>query len=120
VYGLRKPGWAPPAGLFGPVWTVLYAMIGGVGWRVWTRQPGSAIEALHVAQLLLNAVWPSTFFEIRDRRVALAVVAGLDVTVAAEALLLRDRDRLAAALLVPYLLWSLYATALTAAVSDPG
>jgi tryptophan-rich sensory protein len=47
-------------------------------------------------------------------------VAGLDVTVAAEALLLRDRDRLAAALLVPYLLWSLYATALTAAVSDPG
>lgn len=116
---IRKPRWAPPAGAFGPVWTVLYVMIGCAGWRLRTRQSPSAVEALHVVQLLLNALWPWTFFEVRDRRTALVVIAGLDATVAAEVLLLLRRDGRAAGLLLPYL-WSLYATALTAAVSEPG
>jgi benzodiazapine receptor len=115
---LRKPGWAPPAGAFGPVWTALYVMIGAAGWRVRTRSEPD-VESLHVLQLVLNAAWPATFFEVRDRRVALAVIAALDLTVGAEVLLLLRRDPAAAGLLTPYLLWSLYATALTAAVSDP-
>jgi tryptophan-rich sensory protein len=101
------------------VWTSLYTMIAGAGWRVRTRRPGSVAEPLHVAQLVLNAAWPWTFFEVRDRRAALAVIVALDLTVAVEVLVLLRRDRTAAALLAPYLLWSLYASALTAAVSDP-
>ena len=115
---LDKPSWAPPAGVFGPAWSVLYAAIGVAGWRLWTREAGRTVLALHVAQLALNAVWPFTFFAARNRTSALAVIAVLDVTIAAEIAVAARRDRTTAALLAPYLVWSLYATALTAAV-DP-
>jgi len=113
---LDKPEWAPPAGLFGPAWTLLYATIGVTGWRLWTRDAGRTVLALHVTQLALNAAWPFTFFAARNRTAALAVIAVLDVTIAAEIAAAARKDRTAAALLAPYLVWSLYATALTAAV----
>jgi benzodiazapine receptor len=113
---LDKPAWAPPAGLFGPAWTALYAAIGVAGWRLWTRDAGRTVLALHVTQLALNAAWPSTFFAARNRTAALAVIAVLDVTIAAEIAVAVRKDRTSAALLAPYLIWSLYATALTAAV----
>jgi benzodiazapine receptor len=113
---LDKPAWAPPAGLFGPAWTVLYAAIGVAGWRLWTRDTGRTVLALHVTQLALNAAWPFTFFAARNRTAALAVIAVLDVTIAAEIAVAARKEPTAAALLAPYLVWSLYATALTAAV----
>jgi len=113
---LDKPAWAPPAGLFGPAWTALYAAIGLAGWRLWTRDTGRTVLALYVTQLALNAAWPSTFFAARNRTAALAVIAVLDVTIAAEIAAAARKDRTTAALLAPYLVWSLYATALTAAV----
>lgn len=114
---LDKPSWAPPAGVFGPVWTVLYAAISVAGWRLWTREAGRTVLALHVTQLALNAAWPFTFFAARNRTTALAVIAALDVTIAAEIAVAARKDRTTAALLAPYLVWSLYATALTAAVN---
>jgi len=113
---LDKPAWAPPAGLFGPAWTLLYAAIGVAGWRLWTRDAGRTVLALHVTQLALNAAWPFSFFAARNRATALAVIAILDVTIAAEVAVAARKDRTTAALLAPYLVWSLYATALTAAV----
>lgn len=70
-----------------------------------------------MTQLTLNAAWPFTFFAARDRSTALAVIAALDVTIAAELAVAARRDRTTAALLAPYLMWSIYATALTAAVN---
>ncbi len=115
---LAKPVWAPPAGLFGPAWTVLYATIGVAGWRLWTRAGGRTVLALHATQLALNGAWPFTFFAARNRTAALAVIAILDLAIAAEIAAAARNDRTTAALLAPYLLRSLYATALTAAV-DP-
>ena len=114
---LDKPAWAPPAELFGPAWTVLYVAIGVAGWRVWTREAGRAALALHVIQLALNAAWPFTFFAARNRTAALSVIVALDVAIAAEIAVAGRRDRTTTALLAPYLAWSLYATALTAAVN---
>jgi len=116
---LRKPGWAPPAGAFGPVWTVLYVLIGVAGWRLTRGRPNRAVLALHLVQLSLNAAWPGTFFRAGDKRAALAVVGALDAALAAEIALLARTDRPAAALLSPYLAWSLFATALNASVSEP-
>ena len=79
-----KPTWAPPAGVFGPAWTALYAAIGVAGWRLWTRDAGRAALGLHVTQLALNAAWPFTFFAARNRTAALTVIAALDLTIAAE------------------------------------
>lgn len=116
---IRKPRWAPPGGVFGPVWTTLYAAIGVAGWRLWNRRAGRGVLGLHVTQLALNALWPVTFFAARNRPAALGVVAALDGAVAAEIVLAVRRDRVAAGLLGPYLAWSLFATALTASVGDP-
>lgn len=120
IYGrLDKPGWAPPAGVFGPVWGVLYTLIGVAGWRM-TRRPNSVAMALHLAQLGLNASWTPLFFGAGRQRAALAISVLLDLTVAIEmSVLVREGDRVAAALLTPYLAWSGFATALTASVSNP-
>jgi tryptophan-rich sensory protein len=115
---LDKPPWAPSAAVFGPAWTVLYAAIGIAGWRLWTRDESRTVLGLHVTQLALNAAWPFTFFAARNRAAALTVIAALDISIAAEIVAVARRDRPAAVLLAPYLAWSLYATALTAAV-DP-
>ena len=115
-----KPTWAPPAGVFGPVWTALYTAIGIAGWRLWTRGGSRGILGLHVTQLALNAAWPFTFFSARNRTAALMVIAALDATVAAEIVAAARRDRPTGALLAPYLAWSLFATALTAAVDPAG
>ena len=59
---LRQPGWAPPSWLFGPVWTLLYALIAVAGWLVWRRVGfGPALWAW-TAQLVLNAIWTPLFF----------------------------------------------------------
>jgi translocator protein len=116
---LSKPRWAPPAAVFGPTWSVLYTAVGVAGGRL-ARTPDSRdLVALHAVQLGLNAVWTPLFFSARRRRAALAVILALDVAVAAEIAGALRRDRVAAALLSPYLGWLLYATALNAAVRDP-
>jgi len=111
---LDKPTWAPPAAVFGPAWTALYTAIGIAGWRLWTRDEGRTALGLHVTQLALNAAWP---FTARNRGAALTVISALDITIAAEIVAVARRDRPAAVLLAPYLAWSLYATALTAAIN---
>jgi translocator protein len=116
---LQKPQWAPPAGVFGPAWSVLYPLIGVAGGRLAVAPQPRVPLALHGVQLALNAAWSPLFFQAHRRRVALAVVLGMDAVVAAEIVAALRRDRPAAALLAPYLAWILYATALNAAVRDP-
>jgi translocator protein len=116
---LEKPRWAPPGWVFGPVWSVLYTIVGVVGWRE-TKRPHRAAMAVHVAQLGLNASWTPLFFSAGRRRAALTVSALLDLAIAAEmSVVARDGDRAAAALLAPYLAWCGFATALAAGVSAP-
>ncbi len=120
TYGqLRKPRWSPPAAAFGPVWSALYAGIGAAGWRLF-KSSSPRTRSLHLTQLALNAAWPAAFFGLRDKRAALMIIVLLDGALAAEVLALRREDPVAAALLLPYLGWSSFATALNAAVSDPG
>lgn len=116
---LHTPRWAPPAAAFGPVWTVLYFLIGLAGGRMCQRQVAARTWALHAAQLACNAAWPATFFAIRDKRASFAVIAALDILLAAQIADLARQDRVAATALSPYLAWTLYATVLNASVSDP-
>ena len=117
---LEKPSWAPPSTVFGPAWTALYATIGYTGWRMWRHGASRSTWTLHGLQLALNAAWSPVFFARRDKRSSLAIIAALDVAVAVQLATLAPRDRVAASTLVPYLCWTGFATALNAAVSDPG
>ncbi len=107
---LKPPPLTPPPAVFGPVWTVLYVMIGVAAWRVW-RTPGHA-PALRLWgwQLAANALWTPAFFGLRSPALALAVMAALIVLLLATLRAFRAHDRLAAALLLPYLAWVLFAT----------
>ena len=116
---LDPPAWAPPPWLFGPVWTVLYALIGVAGWWVWRIDAaggrGPAL-GLWTAQLVVNAAWPGVFFGLGELGWALVVIVTLDVLVVATIVAVGRLTRVAAALLVPYLAWILFATALNAAL----
>jgi tryptophan-rich sensory protein len=113
---LDRPGWAPPAWLFGPVWTVLYATIALAGWLVWRRRGAHRSLAPYAVQLVLNAAWAPLFFGAGAYGWALVEVVALWLVVAVTVGAFWRPSRAAALLLVPYWLWVTYAAALNAAI----
>ncbi|HJE58629.1 MAG TPA: tryptophan-rich sensory protein [Nocardiopsis listeri] len=116
---LELPAWAPPAWLFGPVWTALYIVIAVAGWLVWRAAgaDGSALFlTLYAVQLLLNAAWTPLFFGFGLVGLALVDISMLAVVVALTTWAARRHSRVAMWLFVPYLVWVLFATALTLAI----
>ena len=115
---LRKPAWSPPAWLFGPVWTLLYALMGIAAWLVagGRRDGRGPALAAFGAQLALNAAWTPIFFGLRRPGLALLEIGATLLAVAATtALFLRQRP-LAGVLLLPYLAWTAFATLLNAEI----
>ena len=120
---LSKPSWAPPAWVFGPVWSALYALMGVAAWLVW-RSPSSKRVALGLfsAQLAANALWSWLFFAWHRGALAAVEVLVLVALIVATVAAFWRTSRSAALLLVPYLLWVSFASVLTWAVwrSNPG
>ena len=112
---LEQPSWAPPSWLFGPVWTVLYVMIAFSGWLAWRAGARRAL-VLFGAQLVLNALWTPLFFAGGKFGLALVDIVLLLASIVALIAVFARRSALAAGLLVPYLLWVGFATALNASI----
>lgn len=111
---LVKPAWQPPDRLFGPVWSVLYLANAIAGWLVW-RQSGFALPILvYLASLALNAGWSFLFFGLRSIGGALAWIVLLWLSILVKLLLFWPVSKPAALLLLPYLAWVTFATALNA------
>ena len=122
---LAKPAWAPPPGVFSPVWTALYALMAVAAWLVWRQpdRPGRrAALALFVVQLAVNALWSWLFFRWQLGAAALADAVLLALLVAATLVQFWRVRRLAGVLLLPYLARVGFACALTWAVwqANPG
>jgi translocator protein len=113
---LRQPGWAPPSWLFGPVWTVLYALIAVSGWLVWQRTGFGAALRVYAVQLLLNAVWTPLFFGAGQYGLAFADIVVLWLLIGVTVLMFRRISRPAAALLLPYWAWVTFAAALNLSI----
>jgi len=111
---LNQPSWAPPSWLFGPVWTVLYALMAVAGWLVWRRVGWTAALTVYAAQLVLNAAWTPVFFGAGRYGLALVDIVLLWFLIGATVWLFRPVSRVAAALLLPYWAWVTFATALNA------
>jgi benzodiazapine receptor len=117
--GLAKPAWAPPAGIFGPTWTVLYACMAVAAWLVWRAAGLSALKgplALYLVQLALNALWTWVFFRWRSGGWALVEIVVLWVILLVTLVRFWRVRPIAGLLLVPYWAWVTFAAALTAAV----
>jgi tryptophan-rich sensory protein len=113
---LRKPSWTPPNWVFGPVWTILYALMAVAGWRVW-REGRSRVAALtFLLQLALNGVWSWLFFGLRRPDLGLLGITLLWLAILATMIAFWRVSRKACVLLVPYLAWVSFAAALNAAI----
>ncbi len=109
---LVKPPFNPPNWIFGPVWTVLYGIIGFVGARTWLAQGSTPALRLWFAQMALNFAWSPLFFGLNLMVAALCVIFGLWICIALFIVSTWRKDRLSAVLFVPYLLWVTFATIL--------
>jgi len=112
---LAKPSWTPPGRLLGPVWTLLYFMMGVAAWRVWRRdgiREARLSLGVFALQLVFNAAWSGIFFGLREPALAFVEIVVLWLLIAATTLLFSARDRVATVLMVPYLAWVSFAAAL--------
>lgn len=113
---LVRPDWAPPASLFAPVWTTLYVLMAIAAWLVWCRRTnGNNKPALlvFIIQLILNAQWTWVFFDWQQGALSFACIVVLWCLIAGTILLFWRLRPVAALLLLPYLAWVTFATALT-------
>ncbi|ANN69386.1 sensory protein [Bordetella bronchialis] len=112
---LAKPDWAPPAGVFGPVWTVLYALMSVAAWLVW-REGGWHVHAralgLFLVQLAINALWSWLFFAWHRGAWAFADICVLLVLIVMTLAAFWRVRALAGVLLIPYLAWVAFASVL--------
>jgi len=115
-YGqLVQPSWAPPPSVFGPVWTILYALMGIAAWLVWRADSLRATRAalsLFLLQLAVNALWTWLFFAWNQGALAFADIVLLWLLIVATLVSFWRIRPLAGALLIPYLLWVSFAAAL--------
>lgn len=115
---LNRPVWTPPSWVFGPVWTLLYLLMGIAAWRVWARhglghRSTRLALGLFLVHLILNAAWTWIFFGLHMLTAAAAEIVVLWAMILVLVVLFWKRDRPAGALLVPYLLWVTYAVTLS-------
>ena len=116
---IARPDWAPPADVFGPVWTVLYALMGAAAWLVWRvggfRAARTALT-LFLVQLVVNALWSWLFFGWHLGALAFADIVLLWMLVAATLVAFWRIRPLAGGLLIAYILWVSFAAALNYSV----
>jgi benzodiazapine receptor len=116
---LAKPLWTPPNALFGPVWSVLYVLMGVAAWLVCRRAGFSgagAALALFILQLALNALWSCLFFGLHRPAIAFFDIVVLWVVILAVVVLFWRKDQVAGALMLPYLVWVGFASCLNFAL----
>lgn len=112
---LVRPDWAPPAWLFGPAWTLLYLLMAVAAWLVW-RDRGfrgaTAALTLFLVQLAANALWTWLFFAWHLGALAFVEIVILWMLILATIVAFWRVRPLAGALLLPYLAWVTFASAL--------
>ena len=116
---LSRPDWAPPASVFGPVWSALYLLMGVAAWLVWRERGFGGARAalgLFLVQLLANALWTWLFFAWRQGALAFGEIIVLWILIVATLIAFWRVQKLAALLLLPYLGWVSFAALLTYAI----
>ena len=115
---LVQPSFVPPSWLFGPVWIILYTLMGIALFLLWQSPKNShRTRALTIffIQLALNAAWTPIFFGLHAIGAALVFIIFLLIAIAATIWSIYTISRTAGYLLVPYCVWVLFATMLNTA-----
>lgn len=108
---LNRPSFSPPNWVFGPVWTILYTLIGISLYRIWIKNKKGSLK-LFFLHLFLNAVWSPIFFGLQNLGLAFVIIFLMDITLIIIINNFYKLDKLASYLLIPYLLWIGFASLL--------
>jgi translocator protein len=112
---LDKAFFNPPNWLFGPAWTLLYILMGYSGYLIWQSKKSKlqkTTKELYVSQLIINAAWTPIFFGNTSLVGGLITIILLDLAVIFTIIYSYKINKKASYLLIPYLLWILFATIL--------
>ena len=111
---LNKPSWFPPGYLFGIAWTIIYILFA----ISWSRVSNiSTINYLYMVNLLFNVLWCFMFFYSTEFNLSLFILLGLNVILLAQIILVYKYDLTATLMLVPYFLWTLFASYLNYSIN---
>jgi len=110
--GLNKPFFNPPNWLFGPVWTLLYLIIGFVGARQFLLGASSTGFKIWSLQMVLNFLWSPVFFGKQLMGPGLVIILLLLASIISFIAVTWNKDRLSASLFLPYCVWVSFASVL--------
>lgn len=117
---LAKPSWNPPDGLFGPAWTLIYALTALAGVEAWQaardRPQRRVLASLFIVNGCLNILWSLLFFRLRRPDWALLEVGALWLSIVSLLVYCGRLRRRTIALLLPYLVWVSFAALLNASI----
>lgn len=116
---LNKPAWNPPDWVFGPVWTLLYTLMGIAAWHIWrTYGFKNARPALvmFLIQLLLNGLWSQLFFGMESPGWAFVEIFFLLGAIIVTTILFFRKSSFSGWLMIPYVLWTTFATFLNGVI----
>jgi translocator protein len=118
---LVKPIFNPPNWLFGPVWTLLYIMMGVAGGMIWNRlefdeKNVKKAFVFFIIQLTLNALWSYLFFGLHNPLLALIEIVLLWLMIYETYNQFKKIEPFAGILLIPYLSWVSFATVLNGSI----
>lgn len=108
---LTKPPFSPPGFIFGIVWSILYILMGiSYGILDVKKLVDSKVKNIYYTQLIVNLIWPILFFVFKWRLISCIWIILLVILVIYMIITFYKKDKLAALLQIPYLLWTLFAT----------
>jgi len=117
---LEKPFFAPPNWIFGPVWIILYFLMGVSLYIVWKDELKSKTRnvffVVFAIQLILNALWSFLFFGLKSPLLGLIDILILDVMLVVTIFYAKRVSKYAAMLLIPYMVWIIIASVLNYAI----
>ena len=116
---LNKPTWNPPGWLFGPVWTILYTMMGVAAWLIWKEfgfKDARFALILFLFQLFLNGLWSQLFFGMQELGWAFVEIIILLSAIIFTTNLFFQKNRISGWLMIPYIAWVSFATVLNATI----
>jgi tryptophan-rich sensory protein len=114
---LNRPSFSPPNWIFGPVWTVLYILLGISLYLIWKQIPSKERNnalLIFSIQMFLNFIWSFVFFYFNQIGLALIVIVGLWISIVFMLISFYKLKPSAAYLNLPYLLWVTFASVLNA------
>lgn len=110
---INKPSWNPPNWIFGPMWTILYILMGCAVGRIWHLEPSQMKKTaitFFIVQFALNLLWSPMFFGFHQITIALGIILILLLLIIITMRQFMRLDKVAGSMIIPYMLWVAFAS----------